>query len=244
MKDLMALPGIGAYTAGAIASIAFGKVVPAVDGNVLRIIARITASREDIGSPKVKKDFEQQVLQLLPMDNPGDFNQALMDLGATICLPNGEPTCKECPVNDCCEAYRRGLTAEIPVKTDKKARRIEKKTVFVIAYKDKFALRKRDDKGLLPNLWEFPNIEGHLTGEQCRQVLERWGITVYTLTALTPAKHIFTHLEWHMQGFLVSVLELKSLPDLVWVTKEEINRQYSIPTAFKKVVADVKEIVL
>ena len=244
MKELMGLPGIGVYTAGAIASIAFGKAVPAVDGNVLRIIARVTASREDIGMPATKKLFEPLVTALIPADKPGDFNQALMDLGATICLPNGEPKCPECPVSACCEAYRQGLTSAIPVLSKKKARKIEKKTVFVISHDDRFALRKRDAKGLLPNLWEFPNVEGHLTQAQCKQALDDLGVVTYEMKKLPSSKHIFTHLEWHMKGVLVRVTELRNSKDVAWATQEEISHRYSIPTAFKKVVKGVKEIVL
>ena len=210
--------------------------MPAVDGNVLRIIARITASREDIGDPKTKKQFEPIVMELLPAENVGDFNQALMDLGATICLPNGEPKCGECPVIDCCEAYRRGLTSEIPVMSDKKARRIEKKTVLILSYKELFTLRKRDEKGLLPNLWEFPNVEGSLTPEQCSKVLKDYGITSCEISELPPSKHIFTHLEWHMKGYFVLVSEIQNPSVFVWVTKEEISGRYSIPTAFKSFI--------
>ena len=244
MKDLMSLPGIGVYTAGAISSIAFGKAVPAIDGNVLRIIARITDSREDIGSPATKKLFEPLVIELIPTDNPGDFNQALMDLGATICLPNGEPKCAQCPVSGYCEAYSKDLTGEIPVLTAKKARRIEKKTVFVIDCNEKFALRKRENKGLLPNLWEFPNVEGHLTQAQCKQVLDDLGIVTCEIKKLPPSKHIFTHLEWHMKGYFVRVPEFCDLSDFVWATKGEITHRYSIPTAFKKIVKVVMDIVL
>lgn len=244
MKALMSLPGIGVYTAGAIASIAYGKAVPAVDGNVLRIIARLTARREDIGLPATKKLFEPIVTALIPAEKPGDFNQALMDLGATICLPNGEPKCNECPVSICCEAYHEGLTSEIPVLSKKKARKIERKTVFVIFHDEKIAIRKRAEKGLLPNLWEFPNVEGHLTREQCKQALDSLGIEAYETTKLPASKHIFTHLEWHMKGYLIHVTELRDASDLVWATKEEIDHRYSIPTAFKKVVASVKEVVL
>lgn len=236
MKDLITLSGIGIYTAGAIASIAFGKPVPAIDGNVLRIVARMTASRDDIGDPKTKKMFEPIVSAMIPAIAPGDFNQALMDLGATICLPNGEPKCAECPVTECCEAYRQGLTGEIPVIKNKKARRIEKKTVLLIALNDRFALRKRDENGLLPNLWEFPNVEGYLTREQCRQVLNSQGITVCELTELPPSQHIFTHLEWHMKGYFVRVSELSDSSDFIWATKDEIRSRYSIPTVFKSFI--------
>ncbi len=244
MKRLMSLPGIGVYTAGAIASIAFGKAVPAVDGNVLRIIARVTASSENISSPVTKKLFEPLALQWIPNDNPGDFNQALMDLGATICLPNGEPKCAECPVSGCCEAYRKGLTLELPVQSGKKARKILKKTVFVISYQSSYALRKRAAQGLLPNLWEFPNVEGHLTREQTKKALDLLGVTAGEITKLPPSKHIFTHLEFHMKSYFVKATEIQDYSDLTWATKEEINHRYSIPTAFKKVVADVEGIVL
>ncbi len=233
-EELQSLPGIGAYSAGAIASIAFGKRVPAVDGNVLRIIARITANREDIGDAKNKKRIESFVRELLPLEHTGDFNQALMDLGAGICLPNGEPKCPECPINEFCRAYREGLCSEIPVKTSKKERKIEKKTVLVILYKNRFALRKRNGGGLLPNLWEFPNVEGALTKEKCRELLPEMGLSAYKITALKASRHIFTHLEWHMKGFFIDASEVQNSSDWVWVTKEEINDQYSIPTAFKE----------
>lgn len=233
-NELRSLPGIGAYSSGAIASIAFGKQVPAIDGNVLRIIARITASREDLGNPKTKKLFEPLVAELLPAEKVGDFNQALMDLGATICLPNGTPKCTECPLNHQCKAYKGGLTSEIPAKAVKKDRYVEKKTVLVISLNDKFALRKREGGGLLPNLWEFPNFEGDLNENQCEQTLGSQGIKIQKITALKSSKHIFSHLEWHMKGFFVLAEEAPNSLDFVWATKNEISRLYSIPTAFKE----------
>lgn len=244
IRDLRSLPGIGAYSAGAIASIAFGKAAPAVDGNVLRIIARITASRENIGDPEVKRQIESFVTDLLPSEHAGDFNQALMDLGAVLCLPNGEPKCGECPVNGFCEAYRLGVCAQIPVKRTKKKRSIEKKTVLVISSENRFALRKRSGDGLLPNLWEFPNFEGILTPEQCGQVLRDMNLSVQKIVPLKPSVHIFTHLEWHMAGFFVLTDKLKDSPappDLIWASGEEIRRQYSIPTAFKEYIRYVGE---
>ena len=241
LRDLQSLPGIGAYSAGAIASIAFGKAVPAVDGNVLRIIARITASRENIGDPEVKKKIESFVTNLLPAEHAGDFNQALMDLGAGLCLPNGEPKCGECPVNGFCGAYRQGVCTQIPVKRMKKKRNIEKKTVLVISSEKRFALRKRSGDGLLPNLWEFPNFEGTLTLEQCGQVLRDMNLSVQKIVPLKPSIHIFTHLEWHMTGFFVLAARLQDSPDLIWASVEEIRRRYSIPTAFKEYVRYVGE---
>ena len=242
-QALLSLPGIGPYTAGAIASIAFQQPVPAVDGNVLRIIARLTASRADIADVQTKKDTEALVETLMPQERPGDFNQALMDLGATICLPGGSPKCESCPVQEFCQAYLQDLTMEIPVKAQKKMRNIEKRTVLIIHSKGRYALRKRGPKGLLRNLWEFPNIEGLLTENQCKAYLEENGFKVKSLKALGPAKHIFTHLEWHMRGFFVEVANSESsvalsvpeasTAEFAWVTKEEIAHQYSIPTAFK-----------
>lgn len=243
-KELLALPGIGPYTAGAIASIAFQQPVSAVDGNVLRIVARLTASRADIADAQTKKDTESVIETLIPQERPGDFNQALMDLGATICLPNGSPKCEICPVQEFCQAYLQNLTLEIPVKVQKKIRNTEKRTIFILHNKGRVALRKRGPKGLLRNLWEFPNVVGLLTENQCKAALEEMGFKVQGLKALGPSKHIFTHLEWHMRGFSVEVEEDMEagakLPetegggtDFVWATKEEIFHQYSIPTAFK-----------
>ncbi|QAT44100.1 A/G-specific adenine glycosylase [Aminipila luticellarii] len=234
VKTLMELPGIGPYSAGAIASIAFEKAVPAVDGNVLRIMARILASREDMNQVKIKKQMQEFMLEVVPLNDPGAFNQAMMDLGATICLPNGEPKCEKCPVRKHCRAFELKLTSQIPIKVSKKRRGIEEKTVFVLSSGEKFALQKRKAGGLLPNLWEFPNTSGYLTEEQSRSVLEDWGILVEEMLELKPSKHIFSHIEWHMKGFFVTAANTdKSSSNFVWVTKEEIQHQYSIPTAFK-----------
>lgn len=232
-KELQSLPGIGAYSAGAIASIAFGIRIAAVDGNVLRVMARITANPEDIADPKVKKQLGEFVSSLLPSTQNGDFSQALMELGAMICLPNGEPKCILCPVNRFCAALQKGLIAQIPPKSDKKQRKILKKTVFVIFCNGRFALRKRENGGLLPNLWEFPNMPGHLTEQQCKEALEDTGLRILKITAMKPAVHIFSHLEWHMTGYLIQAEEAHTASSRIWATQEEIMRQYSIPAAFK-----------
>ena len=192
-KDLQELPGIGPYSSGAIASIAFGEKVSCIDGNVLRVIARITANRGDITTPAVKKEIEKCVDEILPNMHIGDFNQGLMELGAMICLPNGEPLCNSCPMQSICAAYHKGLTAEIPLIAAKKARKIEEKTVLLICFNERFALRKRDGGGLLPNLWEFPHVEGHLTAEECEKVLKNMGVSAGEITATATFKHIFTH---------------------------------------------------
>ena len=232
VKDLLLLPGIGDYTAGAIASIAYGKREPAVDGNVLRIIARVLDSTENINSAKTKKAFKEYVGTLLPSEYPGDFNQALMDLGAQLCIPNGDPKCTQCPISGNCLAYLRGHPGDIPIKSPKKRRTIEKRTVLLICHKGRYALRKRG-RGLLSNLWEFPNIEGHLTKDQCRSLLQGDGMVPLDLVELSSAKHIFTHIEWHMVGYFIEVEEIKVPGDFIWATRDEIAATYSVPAAFK-----------
>jgi A/G-specific adenine glycosylase len=209
-QELMKLPGIGPYSAGAIASIAFGGKVPAIDGNVLRVIARITANHGDITQTETKAEIGEFVQKLLPDLRMGDFNQALMELGATVCLPNGAPKCEECPVSTLCTAYDEKITNQIPAKTKKKARRIDQKTVFVIRCNRRTAIEKRPDEGLLQGLWEFPNAEGDLTLQECEAVLKNWGVQASGIEPLQKARHIFTHVEWHMTGFLVRTEECKS----------------------------------
>ena len=232
VKDLILLPGIGDYTAGAIASIAYGKREPAVKGNFRRIVARILDSKENISGAKIKKAFKDYVKNLLPSENPGDFNQALMDLGAQICIPNGAPKCAQCPVSQHCLAHLRGHAGDIPVKSPKKTRKVEERTVLLICNKGRYALKKRGS-GLLANLWEFPNVRGHLTEEQCRRLIQDYGMVPADLVELFPSKHIFTHLEWHMAGYYAEVEKLKTPDDFIWATKDEISTTYSVPSAFK-----------
>lgn len=227
------LPGIGTYSAGAIASIAFSKPVPAVDGNVLRILLRLEGSREDIGSSATKKWAAGLIREWIPEDRPGDFNQALMDLGATICLPNGEPLCGSCPVSRYCQARALDLIREIPVKAEKKKRLQEKKTVLILQHGSDVAIRKRQEAGLLSGLWEFPNVDGHLTGEECRKLLETWGVIILDMEALPVSRHIFSHREWAMTAWRIQTEKKAGPDDWVWVSREELEKEYSVPTAFR-----------
>lgn len=232
--QLMSLSGIGEYTAGAIGSIAYGLNVPAVDGNVLRVITRLMASYDDILSAKVKKQITKKIQEILPEPRVGDFNQALMELGATICLPNGRPKCQECPWDTRCLAYKEDLINVIPVKTPKKSRKKEDRTILLLEHKGNIALRKREEKGLLAGLWEFPNILGHLTKEEISSQLDLWNIKAYSLEACESGKHIFSHIEWQMSGYKVNVKNKeKSTQDFVWVTKEELKKDYAVPAAFE-----------
>ena len=232
-KELQALPGIGPYTSGAIASIAFGAGEPAVDGNVLRVMARISGNRGDLKDKSVRKELETLAAELLPRKKPVDSNQALMELGAVVCLPNGKPKCGECPVQSFCEAYKQDAADQIPLKAGKAERRMENRTVFVICFEERIALRKRPEQGLLSGLWEFPNAYGHLSSAECREALAEWGICPGSIVPLPDAKHIFSHLEWHMKGYSVRAKAVQEECGLVWAEKEEIRNHYSIPSAFQ-----------
>ncbi len=203
-EELLELPGIGPYTAGAIGSIAFGIVRPAVDGNVLRVVSRILARKDDIAKASVKKKIENELQAVMPQDRPGDFNQALMELGAIVCLPNGAPKCEECPVAELCRARQVGIQEELPVKKAKKERRTEEKTVLILMdERGRMALSRRPSRGLLSGLWELPSFEGRLSEIEVRQRLEGKGIPCGEIRPAGQAKHIFSHVEWHMIGYQV-----------------------------------------
>ncbi|MCD7715762.1 MAG: A/G-specific adenine glycosylase [Lachnospiraceae bacterium] len=268
-EKLVKLPGIGSYTAGAIASIAYGQAVPAVDGNVLRVLSRIVENEEDISKQSVKKDAEEALKAVMPCNSrnqsdvqgysqlrttqsrttqslwgsknlPGTFNQSLMELGALICVPNGFPACERCPVRLLCRAACDGRQTEYPVKAKKKPRRIEERTVLVIRDSEHTALRRRSPHGLLAGLYELPNWEGYLTREEALLRVSEIGFSPIRIRPLPEAKHIFSHVEWHMIGYLVQVEDreepIKTLDqdkcDTFFIEPEAIQRVYSIPSAF------------
>lgn len=207
-EELLKLPGIGPYTAGAISSIAFGIAAPAVDGNVLRVVSRIMERRDDIAQASVKKAMEEELGEIMPREKPGDFNQALMELGAIVCIPNGAPKCGECPVSGLCRSRAAGTQEEIPVKKSKKERRIEEKTVLIlIDDAGRMALRRRPEKGLLSGLWELPSLEGTLNAEQVKEALEKAGVALADgdIEGTADSKHIFSHVEWRMKGYRIRV---------------------------------------
>lgn len=235
-EELLKLPGIGSYTAGAIASIAYGKPVPAVDGNVLRILARLRCDDRDIMQQSVRGQIEEELSQVMPKDRPGDFNQALMELGAIVCVPGGEPECGRCPWENICMAHQKNIETQYPVKTQKKPRVIEKKTVLLIRDENKAALRKRPSRGLLAGMYEFPNLEGHLSEQEVLGWLKERGLLAIRIEPLLESKHIFTHKEWHMTGYAVRVDELESKntdSDFIFVEREEAKGRYPIPSAYK-----------
>ncbi len=231
-RELSALPGIGDYTAGAILSIAYGQRVPAVDGNVLRVLSRLLYAVADVMRPDVRKAFRTLIAAHMP-DDPSRFNQALMELGATVCLPNGTPLCMECPLNELCEAHRRGREMQLPVKAAKKQRRVEKRTVLLVHCGGKVLVRKRPDRGLLANLWEFAVADGFLSPFEVQDVVCHIGLVPLQIFELPDAKHIFTHVEWLMQGYDVVVGEPLPVKGYRWATWDELQEDFPVPSAYK-----------
>ena len=232
--ELLKLKGIGHYTAGAVASIAYGKAVPAVDGNVLRVISRAAGDDRDIMKQSVRSNMEQQLLQLIPKGRAGAFNQALMELGATVCLPNGEPKCVECPWQRLCIAKRENRILELPVKSKAAKRRIEERTVFLILDGEKIVLRKRPKKGLLAGMYEFPNEIGYMEEKEALSYVKEMHLTPLRVEPLTDAKHIFSHVEWHMKGYLIRVAALgeEEAAQYLFAEAADFKESYPMPSAF------------
>lgn len=233
-EKILALPGIGRYTAGAIGSIAFGIRMPAVDGNVLRVLSRVKASYEDILKSSVKTMLEQEVQKIIPEDRTGDFNQALIELGAIVCVPNGRAKCEECPLAFCCQAKAKGIVEELPKKKSKKERRVEERTVLILKEGNRVAIRKRPSKGLLAGLYELPNLTGYLSEKETLDQVRRWGLSPLRILPLAGAKHIFSHVEWRMTGYAVSLEETEHMDQdgLFFIDSEETEEKYPIPAVF------------
>lgn len=229
-EKLLTLAGVGDYTAGAVASIAFGEQTPAVDGNVLRVVSRITGDGGDITRPDTKARMRAALLKAMPKTMPGDFNQALMELGATVCVPNGAPQCERCPAAGFCTAYLEGRTGDLPVKAAKKGRRVEERSVYLIFKGKRVALRRRPGTGLLAGLWEYPNT---LAGETPPLSLEK-------VEFAATGKHIFTHIEWRMTAYVA--IATKELPEgWVWADKKALYADYAVPNAFQSFTHIVEE---
>ena len=237
-EELLALPGIGEYTAGAVASIAFGIPVPAVDGNVLRVMARLREDGEDILKQSVKNRVEAELTEIMPAEDPGAFNQAMMDLGAMVCLPNGAPKCEVCPIFDQCLAGQHQTWTEYPFKKSAKPRRIEDRTVLLFLDGAHTAVRKRPKKGLLAGLYEFPNFDGVLSEQEALEEAEKFGVTPLHIQALPPYKHIFSHVEWHITGYAIKIAgndveqEGEEKAGLIFADAKTAAERYAIPSAF------------
>lgn len=233
--EMMALSGIGSYTAGAVLSIAYNQKLPAVDGNVLRVLSRLRGDHRDILDAKVKKEIEEDVKSFMPSD-ASSFNQAMMELGAMVCVPNGTPKCYECPISEFCYAYANDCSHELPVKKTKKKRVIEEKTVLIIQDGTKTVLKKRPNEGLLAGMYEFPMLSGVKSKEEVLEYLKKEGFQILHIKKAPQGKHIFSHKEWHMSGYVIKVDELEPFlgnEDYLFVETKEAEDKYPLPSAFR-----------
>ena len=228
---IRALPGIGDYTAGAISSICFDAPRAAVDGNVLRVVSRLTEDATPIDLPARKKEVTAALEAVYP-PQAGEFTQALMELGATLCGPNWAPKCESCPCREICGSARHGTALQYPVKLPKKEKKVEEKTVFILSCDGKFALEKRPDAGLLAGLWQFPNVSGHFSTADALEAVQAMGIRPREIIKQIERKHIFTHIIWKMQGIYLEVAE--ETGDFSWLTAEQILGEVALPTAFRQ----------
>ncbi|MBQ8039531.1 MAG: A/G-specific adenine glycosylase, partial [Lachnospiraceae bacterium] len=234
-EEIIRLSGIGSYTAGAVLSIAYNKKFPAVDGNVLRVLSRIRGDYRDILDAKVKKEIEEEVRSFMPREASA-FNQAMMELGAMVCVPNGAPKCEVCPVSEFCYAKAHGCSSSLPVKAPKKKRIIEKKTVLIIQDGNKTVLKKRPDEGLLAGMYEFPMLEGEKSRDEVLEYLKNEGFGMLRIKKAPDGKHIFSHKEWHMTGYVIKVDELEPFSgkdEFLFVETNEAQEKYPLPSAFK-----------
>ena len=231
LDEIRTLPGIGPYTAGAIASICYELPTPAVDGNVLRVIARICNEDTPIDSPAYKASVTERLAAIYPQ-RAGDFTQALMELGATVCGPNRAPQCDVCPCREFCKACAADTAQSLPVKSAKKAKKEEERTVFILSCDGSYALHKRPGTGLLAGLWEFPNVAGHLDMAQGLEQIRIWDLQPRQPLRQVTRQHIFTHIKWQMRGLYIEVSQKNDA--FIWLTADEIESHAALPTAFRQ----------
>lgn len=230
--EILKLPGIGSYTAGAILSISFNQRVPAVDGNVLRVISRITEDYRCIDQENVKKEMGENLAEVYPENRCGDFTQSLMELGATVCLPNGKPLCGQCPAVNICMAAKNDTYPFLPVRKEKTARKIRELTLFVLMCQDRIALQKRQEKGVLEGMWELPNADGILEEDEVLFQIKKQSGSECRIEKIKKAHHIFTHIQWQMTCYYISCGH--PFGEYIWADSEALENEYSVPTAFKK----------
>ena len=235
-EAVRALPGVGDYTAGAICSICFDLPTPAVDGNVLRVLSRVMEDGAPVTNQKTKTAYRAALLPLYEAGSRGKLTQALMELGAMVCVPNGAPKCEICPLRDVCLANAHGTWEKYPVKEAKKAKREEEKTLFYLTCDGCLAVRKRESKGLLAGLWELPNVEGKLDAAQALLFAEKAGCEPAELLKSVERVHVFTHIIWRMRCYYI-VCKEKS-PEFVWADAERRKTDVALPTAFRMFVEE------
>ncbi len=234
-EELLKLPGVGSYTAGAIASIAYGKPFPAVDGNVLRVLSRVLAIGEDIRSQPLKRRIEEDLKAVMPVTGCSAYNQGLIEVGALVCVPGGRPRCADCPLFSVCLAGKRGLWDRIPYKAPKKPRRVETRTILLLTVDGRYVIRRRPERGLLASMYEFPGLDGTYGPEELSELLaQKWPGHVLEIRPAGEAAHVFSHVEWHMTGYVV---RLDAEPEgCLLATPRELSEKYPLPGAFYKYI--------
>ncbi len=234
--DILALPGVGPYTAGAICSICYDAPTPAVDGNVLRVVSRILADPTPSNSPAFQVEVREALEKIYPAE-AGNFTQALMELGATVCGPNRPPECERCPILELCQAGKGHCGHNFPVKSPKKPKKAEEITVFLLSCRDLWAIEKRANRGLLAGMWQFPNCPGTLSAPEALEKIEEMGLKPRNISREISRKHIFTHIRWEMRGIFVEVAEPEG--PFTWRTLEEIRESAALPTAFRQFLEEI-----
>ncbi len=234
--EILALPGVGPYTAGAICSICYDAPTPAVDGNVLRVVSRILADSTPINTPAFQIEAREALEKIYPAE-AGNFTQALMELGATVCGPNRPPECERCPILELCQAGKGHCGQNFPVKSPKKPKKAEEITVFLLSCRDLWAIEKRENRGLLAGMWQFPNCPGTLSAPEALKKIEEMGLKPRNISREISRKHIFTHIRWEMRGIFVEVAEPGG--NLTWRTLEEIRETAALPTAFRQFLEEI-----
>lgn len=237
-EEIIKLPGIGEYTASAIASICFQEKVATVDGNVLRVFARVNELAWNINLASTKKLVQKQLLEIMPLD-AGKFNEALMELGEVVCLPSGKPKCMNCPLKDECKAYAHQTWEQFPIKDRPKPKKELFYTIFLFQYQGEVAILQRVNEKMLHRLWEFPNILDKFGVQEMKDWLHQQHIAFVKIKKASSHKHVFTHQIWYMQSYIIEVKE--KINAFVWVTLEDLEGNYAIPTAFKPFLKDIKK---
>ena len=234
-KDVLNLIGVGEYTAGAICSICYGQPTPAIDGNVLRVMARLLEDFRNVLTNPFKMELSVMLGEVYKsVDDCGMLTQALIEIGATVCIPNGAPRCDVCPLADICVSRKSQSQQMLPIRKKYVKRRLEELTMFVFECDGKIAIRRRPSEGLLANMWELPWKTGHYSEQRAAVQAVAWDCHAYEIEKMVVRKHVFTHLEWDILGVFMKCR--RPSKRFVWVTPEELEAEYSLPTAFRCVL--------
>ena len=230
--EIIKLKGIGEYTASAISSICYNEPQVTIDGNVLRVFTRFYNDQRNIDEPRTKKSIREYLQKIIPEES-GDFNQGLMEIGETICIPNGIPKCNICPLKKDCLANHYNTYQDLPIRKKKIVKKQEDYTVLIFQNQDEVAIYQRTKESLLNNLWGFPQIEGLFSMEEIKDYLIKQNIKYQYIQQGIQNTHIFTHKKWNMISYKIRLTTNYSLKQYKWKKISEIKEEFAIPTAYK-----------